>query len=139
MKHLTFRAHQFVAAATLVASSVALVGCGSDASTTTASVPSLPAGGDGKVLYEKSCASCHGADLRGTEKGPSHLSEVYKSDHHGDDAFRNAVANGSPQHHWTFGDMAAVPGLSASDVEAIIAYVRAQQAANGFEPYPASP
>ena len=138
MKHLTFRAHQFVAAAAVVTSSVALVGCGSDASTT-ASVSSVPSGGDGMVLYEKSCASCHGADLRGTEKGPSHLSEVYKSDHHGDDAFRNAVANGSPRHHWTFGDMPAVPGLSASDVEAIVAYVRAQQAANGFEPYPASP
>lgn len=25
----------------------------------------------GAELYEQNCASCHGSDLRGTEKGPS--------------------------------------------------------------------
>ncbi len=39
---------------------------------------------------------------------------------------------GSPQHHWGFGDMPAVPGLGAEEVDAVIAYVREQQRTEGF-------
>ena len=88
----------------------------------------------GEPLYQASCASCHGTDLRGTDQGPSHLSIVYEPNHHTDDSFRNAIANGAPQHHWNFGDMPAVGGLSDSDVEAVIAFVRAEQERQGFEP-----
>jgi hypothetical protein len=65
--------------------------------------------------------------------GPSHLSIVYEPNHHPDDSFRSAVANGAPQHHWDFGDMAPVSGLSDQDVDAVIAYVRAEQQRQGFE------
>jgi mono/diheme cytochrome c family protein len=88
---------------------------------------------EGKALYLTRCASCHGDDLRGTDQGPSHLSRVYEPNHHGDDAFRSAIANGSPQHHWNFGDMAPVPGLSPAEVDAIIAFVRETQETEGFE------
>jgi mono/diheme cytochrome c family protein len=90
----------------------------------------------GEPLYQASCASCHGADLRGTDKGPSHLSIVYEPNHHGDGAFVLAALRGVRQHHWRFGDMAPVPGLSEEDLEAIVAYVREQQRLKGFEPYP---
>ena len=90
----------------------------------------------GEPLYQANCASCHGVDLRGTDKGPSHLSVIYEPNHHGDGAFVLAVVQGSRQHHWRFGDMEPVPGLSEEDVQAIIAYVREQQRINGFEPYP---
>ena len=90
----------------------------------------------GEPLYQANCASCHGADLRGTDKGPSHLSIVYEPNHHGDGAFVLAALRGVRQHHWSFGDMAPVPGLSEEDLEAIVAYVREQQRLNGFEPYP---
>ena len=90
----------------------------------------------GAVLYASNCASCHGSDLRGTDRGPSHLSVVYEPSHHGDEAFRSAVENGSRQHHWTFGDMQPVDGLSSDDVDEIVKYVRAVQEAEGFEPYP---
>ena len=63
----------------------------------------------GAEVYAANCASCHGADLRGTDKGPSHLSIVYEPGHHGDASFRSAIANGSPQHHWEFGDMEPTP------------------------------
>lgn len=92
----------------------------------------------GEPLYQSYCAACHGVDLRGTAVGPSHLSIVYEPNHHSDTAFLLAVRNGVRQHHWPFGDMAPVPGLSDDDIEAIIAYVRAQQRLNGFEPYPPS-
>ena len=84
-------------------------------------------------VYAESCASCHGTDLRGTDKGPPHLSIVYEPDHHTDDSFRSAIANGAPQHHWSFGDMEPVEGLSDDDVEAVIAFVRAEQERQGFE------
>lgn len=90
----------------------------------------------GEPLYQTNCASCHGTDLRGTDKGPSHLSVVYEPNHHGDAAFQLAVLNGVPQHHWPFGDMDPVPGLSEDDLDAITAYVRENQRISGFEPYP---
>ena len=90
----------------------------------------------GEALYQASCAECHGVDLRGTDKGPSHLSIVYEPSHHGDGAFATAVLIGTRQHHWKFGNMEPVEGLTSDDVEAIIAYVRENQRLSGFEPYP---
>ncbi len=90
----------------------------------------------GAELYQRSCASCHGSDLRGTAQGPSHLSQVYAPDHHADASFRAAIAEGSAAHHWAFGDMAPVEGLADDEIEQIIAYVREQQETHGFEPYP---
>lgn len=88
---------------------------------------------EGAVVYAAQCASCHGADLRGTDKGPSQLSIVYEPNHHGDDSYRSAIANGAPQHHWGFGNMPAIEGLTAEQVEDVIAYIRSEQERNGFE------
>ena len=96
--------------------------------------PTLVAEGD--VLYQANCAECHGSDLRGTDKGPSHLSIVYEPGHHGDAAFALAVYRGVPQHHWPFGDMPPVEGLNDDDIARIIAFVRENQRLFGFEPYP---
>lgn len=93
---------------------------------------------EGAALYEQSCASCHGSDLRGTDRGPSHLSQVYEPGHHPDASFRAAITNGARAHHWSFGDMPPVEGLSDDDVDLIIGYVRDQQNEHGFEPYPPS-
>lgn len=87
----------------------------------------------GAQVYAQTCASCHGADLQGTEKGPSHLSIVYEPNHHTDQSFRNAIASGAPQHHWNFGDMPPVDGLNDDEIEAVISYVRAEQDRQGFE------
>mgnify|MGYP001817303926 CR=1 FL=1 len=90
----------------------------------------------GNAVYQANCAECHGTDLRGTDTGPSHLSIVYEPNHHGDAAFVLAIQRGTPAHHWPFGDMEPVEGLTDSDIAAIIAYVREQQRIHGFEPYP---
>ena len=114
--------------------SVALVGlAGACASDGAATSTALASSSDGATIYAASCASCHGVDLGGTDKGPSHLSIVYEPNHHSDDSFRGAIANGAAQHHWNFGDMPAVTGLSDSDVDAVIAFVRAEQERQGFE------
>ncbi len=81
----------------------------------------------GKPLYEVRCASCHGADLNGTDVGPSMLHKIYEPSHHSDAAFQMAVAHGVRAHHWQFGDMPPVEGLTPDEVAHITAYIRMHQ------------
>ena len=93
----------------------------------------MPNPAQGKRLYEKNCVSCHGADLKGSDKGPPFLHPVYLPSHHSDPSFQAAVHHGSRAHHWKFGDMPPVQGLSADDVAHITAYVRQQQRLAGIQ------
>jgi len=81
----------------------------------------------GKKLFAANCATCHGVDLKGSDKGPPMLHKVYEPSHHSDIAFQLAVKNGVRAHHWKFGDMAPVPGLTPDDVAHIIAFLRMEQ------------
>lgn len=134
------RARMAPFAALSLAGMLLLTACGSDdaADDLGTGIPEQDASlvAAGEPLYQSGCAECHGSDLRGTDKGPSHLSVVYEPNHHGDAAFILAARNGVRQHHWPFGDMEPVPGLSDEDLAAIIAYVRENQRISGFEPYP---
>jgi mono/diheme cytochrome c family protein len=87
----------------------------------------------GAELYATNCAQCHGAELRGTDLGPPFLDDVYEPSHHADGAFQLAVQRGVQPHHWDFGPMPLIQGLSPADVEDIIAYVRQEQRAVGIE------
>ncbi len=90
----------------------------------------------GEAIYQATCSSCHGSDLRGTDQGPSHLSAVYRPNHHSDAAFLLAIKVGVAEHHWRFGAMDPVPGLTDDDIAAVTAFVRDRQRTEGFEPYP---
>ncbi|MBT6327821.1 MAG: cytochrome c [Candidatus Thioglobus sp.] len=81
----------------------------------------------GKSKYQSTCMKCHGKSLLGTETGPSLLDNTYKPSHHADLSFYYAVKSGVRQHHWKFGDMPMITGLSPERVSDIIAYVRQQQ------------
>jgi mono/diheme cytochrome c family protein len=89
---------------------------------------------DGEKLFhgEAACAICHGDDLRGTTMGPPLLHEIYEPGHHPDEAFHAAVRNGVQPHHWDFGPMPPMPSVSRSEVDAIVAYVRAEQRGAGI-------
>ncbi len=86
----------------------------------------------GKLNYEAKCAKCHGRNIAGTDKGPPFLHRVYHPGHHGDGAFYRAAKKGARAHHWPFGDMPAVKGITDDQVRTIIQYVRAMQKANGL-------
>ena len=90
----------------------------------------------GKKLYGQYCAACHGADLlgvdKGEKKGPPLLHKIYEPAHHGDAAFQMAARNGVRAHHWPFGNMAPVPGLTDPELAGIIRFVREVQVANGI-------
>lgn len=92
----------------------------------------MPNPSTGKNWYEKYCAQCHGADLRGSKEGPPLVHRIYEPSHHADIAFQIAVRYGARQHHWNFGDMQPVEGLSPDDVAHIIAYVRYKQREAGI-------
>lgn len=115
---------------------VVLAACGGsgDATEVAAQNPQLVSRGE--ATFAASCAACHGTDLRGTAQGPSLLSEVYVPGHHADISFLVAVQRGVPAHHWGFGDMPPIEGLTEEDVAAIIGFVRETQRIEGFEPYP---
>ncbi len=83
--------------------------------------------GQGQLLYEKYCSSCHGIDLTGSDKGPPLLHPFYKPSHHGDKAFYRAALQGAREHHWEFGDMPPVEGLTAGKMDKVVPYLRYYQ------------
>lgn len=87
----------------------------------------------GAELFAQACATCHGADLRGTEHGPPFLDAIYEPGHHPDIAFLAAAMNGARAHHWNFGDMPRIEGITEEQVRSIVEYVREEQRAAGFE------
>ncbi len=86
----------------------------------------------GKMVYDRYCAECHGLNAAGTDKGPTFLHRVYHPGHHGDAAFLIAPRQGAKAHHWPFGDMKPVEGVTDAQLERVVDYVRALQKANGL-------
>lgn len=98
-------------------------------------VPPLSAAAqDGAQLFAANCIQCHGADGAGVEgSGPPLIHKIYEPSHHGDISFLRAVQYGVRAHHWRFGDMPAVAGVSVQQTGQIITYLREVQRANGIE------
>lgn len=87
----------------------------------------------GKTAFEAKCAVCHGANAAGQDGvAPPLVHKIYEPSHHGDATFLLAAKNGVRAHHWRFGNMPPVEGLTDGDVKMIIAYVRELQSANGI-------
>ena len=109
-------------------------GLGSQGAMVEVTVPELTAIAEmGQQIFDENCAVCHGAHAAGNDgSGPPLVHIIYEPNHHADPAFYLAARNGVRQHHWKFGDMAPVPGVTEADVTAIIAYVRELQRANGI-------
>ena len=88
----------------------------------------------GQKTYEANCVSCHGKHAAGQDGvAPPLVHVLYEPGHHDDESFQRAVARGVRAHHWRFGDMQPVEGLTRHDVAAIVAYVRELQRANGIQ------
>ena len=87
----------------------------------------------GKLAFEAKCTSCHGTNAAGRDGvAPPLVHIIYESNHHGDESFQRAVAMGVQAHHWSFGSMPAVEGLTRGDVKMIIKYIRELQRENGI-------
>ncbi len=87
----------------------------------------------GNRAYDAVCAACHGANAQGQEGvAPPLIHRIYEPSHHGDMAFVMAAQNGVRAHHWKFGDMPPVEGVTNADILNVVAYVRALQHENGI-------
>lgn len=87
----------------------------------------------GKIAFEANCAACHGQDATGVMgKGPPLVHKIYEPSHHGDIAFLLAAQNGVRAHHWRFGNMPPVEGVSPDEIAEIVIYIRTLQRANGI-------
>ena len=105
----------------------------SGAQTVPVEVPDLSdVASEGAELFTANCSECHGPTAGGSSQGPPLVHKIYEPGHHADFSFVRAVEVGSPQHHWNFGDMEPVPGLSPEDLDKVICYVRELQYANGI-------
>lgn len=87
----------------------------------------------GQKAFETNCAACHGVNAAGQDRvAPPLVHKIYEPSHHGDESFQLAAAQGVRAHHWRFGNMPAVEGITRGEVTLIIAYIRELQRANGI-------
>ena len=135
-----------VLAAALLA--LALVGCSAEEPAAPSYQATLPASGApavvvpdlsanaraGEQVFNANCVLCHGPNASGTGLGPPLVHKIYEPGHHQDFTIQSAVRNGVASHHWQFGNMLPVPGVSDEEIPNIICYIRELQRANGIIP-----
>ena len=78
----------------------------------------------GESKFAANCAACHGLRGVGTKQGPPLVHKIYEPNHHADIAFHRAVENGVRAHHWEFGNMPKIEGVTPAETDQIIRYVR---------------
>lgn len=78
----------------------------------------------GEALFNAKCAPCHGQAAKGTNHGPPLILKIYEPSHHANPSFHRAVRQGVQAHHWEFGNMPRIEGVSEEEVNEIITYVR---------------
>ena len=110
----------FLGATITVASASIGAACGADGPTTTL--------GRGEAIYGANCAQCHGADLSGSDRGPSLLEPVYGPGQLSDADVADAIRNGVDEELWEFGPMPANGAINDDQIDEILAFVRARQA-----------
>ena len=86
----------------------------------------------GEGLFKAKCAVCHGKNAAGTKNGPPLIHKIYEPSHHSDLSFQRAAQLGVRAHHWPFGNMPPIAGITEAELERVIAYVRELQRANGI-------
>jgi len=95
-------------------------------------VPELSAEAQqGYALFRNACATCHGTKADGTDNGPALIIRTYHPGRHADIAFYRAVKLGVRQHHFHFGGMPPIDGISEAEIANIVMFIRETQKANG--------
>lgn len=87
----------------------------------------------GQEVFDQSCATCHGPGGGGGLAGPPLTHEMYEGLTDAD--IRTVIEQGKAPENWPRFEagMTPVPGLSVTEVDAVIAYVRSVQREAGLE------
>ncbi len=115
---------------------LAVVACGEPPKQEASSRAAGPAPAEftgGEAKFKANCMPCHGPEGTGTQQGPPLVHKIYEPNHHGDEAFQRAAANGVRAHHWQFGDMPKIATVTPADVSEIIRYIRWLQRQAGIQ------
>jgi mono/diheme cytochrome c family protein len=89
--------------------------------------------GLGMQKFQEKCSACHGKWAEGTaDKGPPLVHPYYEPSHHDDDSFFRAALSGVQAHHWHFGNMPPVEGITKQDIGRIVQFIRWWQKENGI-------
>ncbi|MFN8583363.1 MAG: cytochrome c [Gemmatimonadaceae bacterium] len=123
------------AASKIAALLIAVVACAKEAPSARLPHPPPPTPlvlARGDTVYVASCARCHGTFGLGTDSGPPLVHAIYAPSHHADAAFQLAVRQGVRAHHWTYGNMPPVAGVSDADADQVTAYLRWLQSEAGI-------
>jgi len=86
----------------------------------------------GMQKFQQNCTPCHGKWGDGTNQGPPLMHPFYKPSHHADAMFYRAALKGVQAHHWKFGNMPPVKGITRKDLDIIIPYIRWLQKTKGI-------
>lgn len=88
----------------------------------------------GQQAFNQYCTACHGINAVGQVGiAPPLVHKIYEPSHHGDASFVRAAKIGVQQHHWPFGNMPPVEGITDNEIVAIIYYIRELQRFNGIQ------
>ncbi len=88
---------------------------------------------EGEEKFNTFCSRCHGPQGQGTNNGPPLVHKIYEPSHHADIAFQRAAAQGVRAHHWKFGNMPKIEGVTPEDVTHIVGYIRWLQRQAGIK------
>lgn len=89
--------------------------------------------GRGMKIFRDKCSVCHGQWAEGTaDKGPPLVHPYYEPSHHDDNSFFRAALSGVTAHHWHFGNMPRIEGISEQDVGLVVQFIRWWQRENGI-------
>lgn len=86
----------------------------------------------GQSIFSSRCVLCHGESGTGSKQGPPLVHNIYRPDHHGDYSIERAVKFGVRSHHWGFGNMPPILGMSPKDIQLVTAYIRQEQIKAGI-------
>jgi len=88
---------------------------------------------EGHARFHEFCSRCHGQGGSGTKNGPPLIHKIYEPSHHADITFFRAAQNGVRAHHWQFGNMPKIEGVTKEQVRNIVAYIRWKQRQAGIQ------
>lgn len=87
----------------------------------------------GNRIFDAKCSVCHGTNAAGQNGvAPPLVHKIYEPSHHGDMAFVLAAKNGVRAHHWKFGNMPRIEGITDGEVKLVTTYIRELQRENGI-------
>ncbi|MDE9450753.1 cytochrome c [Aliiroseovarius sp. Z3] len=87
----------------------------------------------GQRVFTAKCAACHGPTAGGVDGvGPPLIHKIYEPSHHADIAFFRAAEQGVRAHHWKFGNMEPVEGITRAEVARVVDFIRVVQRENGI-------